>query len=224
MSFTINSGKVWTTNEVITAQKLNDMLGEAVATGLVTADMAAGYRLFDVAAIEPTATDGYPWIDGDGFLRIGDGTRFQYDSGVAFFQNKTGTTLAKGQSVVVDPATTDGVKFGSVALDRNRVLGTCLTDTASNSFAPIMYRGLAQVNIVTVAETNWQASGGAFRNGYFVALESSSGSTGNSKAFSSFDLDPFTEGHMIYYGHLLENPGTVGSAWVATLYWCKIHK
>lgn len=215
MSIAIQSGKVWDTNEAITADKLNNMLDEATTFGLVTADMASGYTLADVATSEPTPTLGATWIDATGQLRFGDGTAFQYGSGILRLTNKSGAGLVLGDVVRLGVVDADSVTTIAPGTDEPAtVFGVVQETIANNAAGFVMYRGITQVNINSLT-TSPSDVGITFRNGYGICVEPST--PVKTAAALSKSIEPTQL--MSFFGYLLENPA---GAFVPGLYYCKI--
>lgn len=158
----VRSGHVWSEFETLLATSLNEMLDEASADQMVTADLAAGYRLLDVASAEPAATNGYPWIDDQNQLRFGNGSYFQYGSGVTRLTNKSGGALTRGTVVRIDHANQDAmVKTGtnSASVSDGRVFGVVLdTSVADNAAGFVLYRGHAYVDVLSTSASDPSAS------------------------------------------------------------------
>lgn len=217
MSITLQSGTVWSTNEVITALKLNNMLDEATAFGMVTGDMATGYRLADVATSEPAATDGYPWIDATGQLRFGNGTFFEYGSGLIRRTNKSGGTLVLGDVVRIDFLNSDAVTTIAPGTDPPAsVFAVCQETILADAAGFFMYRGITKVNINSITNFITDAFTDSRGSGLFVET------TTPAKACDAGTRSITPSQRMAFFGYLLDNPPFTGAGFVPGTYFCKV--
>lgn len=217
----VRSGKIWGEFEPLTAASLNQMLDEASADQLVTADLIAGYQLLDVSTSQPSPTLGKPWIDETGQLRFGNGTYFQHGSGVIRLTNKSGASVSRGTVVRIDHGNQDsflptGVTSGQLSAD-GRVFGVVLDATiADNAAGFILYRGFAYVDIGAVSVSG--GFGSATLQGCYVY---SSGTLLPGKAIviapAVAQAEPFS-----LFGVSLET--FTSATFVAGLHLCKVIK
>lgn len=153
MSIHLTTGYEFETQEALSAAKLNAMLDDSRASGMVSSDLATNYRLLDIATSQPTATLGYPWIDESGQLRFGDGSFFQYGSGILQLTYSGGGTITRGTIVsFAHAADRSVVKSGSEEGNNNdaRAMGVLLDASLSSGSAGFfMYRGLCLVAVAS---------------------------------------------------------------------------
>jgi hypothetical protein len=158
MTFSLTPGYTFQTNEVLDADSLNALLGDAQANGLLSSNLATGYALVETQATAPGASLGRPWLDFShtlalshgAILRFGDGATFAFGDGVVAL-TYTGTIPTISAGRVVDLVPGDRVVLcgtSSTVTTDGRVFAVSLTPTLNTGEKGLfMYRGICQMRI-----------------------------------------------------------------------------
>lgn len=196
-------------DNVVSAQRLNDLVDLAVGHTMRAADLVSGLRMVGNAAQGAPST-GDSYLDADGKLRLYYGGVFnqlEFTPLIVTLNNGHSGTLTAGDVVVGDTAADFSITVSSSANNNARVVGPLAANVAAGSPAQVVIRGPARCLCDCV--------GGPFTAGAYVFGPT----TGARQVVSLLDQDPTNTPNTFgsaYYAELLENSPAAG----VTLLWC----
>lgn len=197
-----NKGSDFSDN-VVTAQKLNDLVDLAMAHTMRAADLVSGLRMIGNAA-QGSPTTGDTFLDSDGHLRLFYGGVFnqlEFTPFVVTLTNGSGGNLTAGDVVVGDTAADFSITFSASPNNNSRVTGVLKNNVAAGGAAEVIVRGPARALCDCV--------GGPYTAGAYAFGPT----TGTRQVVSLLDQDPTNTPNTFgsaYYAELLENSQAAG--------------